>query len=127
MATYEEIISDYTNCSITNNQAVDALMAIGWENNEAVAVLAPITPVCDDDDSGSSDSGSGSGILTSAGEYISDIVEDTWEVAVPTTKATIKAAVVGFIPLLELALLAGLTVAIVKAPAKLFGIGVAEE
>ena len=34
MATYEEIISDYSDCSITNNQAVDALMAIGWENNE---------------------------------------------------------------------------------------------
>lgn len=124
MATYEEIISDYSDCSITNNQAVDALMAIGWENSEAVEALAGITPICDDDDSGSSDSGSG--ILTSAGEYISDIVEDTWEVAVPTTKATIKAAVVGFIPLLELALLAGLTVAIVKAPAKLFGIGVEE-
>ena len=120
MATYQEIVSDYTNCVITNNQAVDALMAIGWENNEAVSLLAPITPVCDDD-SGSSDSGPG--ILTSAGEYISDLVDDTWDIAVPTTKATIKAAIVGFIPLLELALLAALTVAIVKAPAKLLGIG----
>ena len=121
MATYEEIISDYSDCSITNNQAVDALMAIGWENNEAVSALAGITPDCDDsDDSGSSN---GSNIFTQATDYVTEIVDDTWDVAVPTTKATIKAAIVGFIPLLELALLAALTVAIVKAPAKLFGIG----
>ena len=91
-------------------------MAIGWENSEAVEALAGITPICDDDDSGSD---SGPGILSQASDYVSDIVEDTWDVAVPTTKATIKAAIVGFIPLLELAILAALTVAIVKAPAKL--------
>lgn len=67
--------------------------------------------------------GSDEGVIASAIEYVTEIVDDTWDVAVPTTKATIKAAIVGFIPLLELALLAGLTVAIVKAPAKLFGIG----
>jgi len=120
MATYEEIISNYTNCNATYNESVDALMSIGWSNNDASEELSGITTNCDSNNSGSSN---GSGIFSKASDYVSDIIEDTYEVAVPTTKATIKAAVVGFIPLLELALLAALTVAIVKAPAKLLGIG----
>lgn len=61
-------------------------------------------------------------VVEEAAEYLNDLIDDTYDVAVPTTKATIKAAIVGFIPLLELALLAALTVAIVKAPAKLLGL-----
>lgn len=61
-------------------------------------------------------------VVEQTSEFISSVIDDTYDIAVPTTKATIKAAIVGFIPLLELAVLAALTVAIIKAPAKLLGL-----